>query len=455
MDGGDVLFKLPLPAASESERERDRQKALLIAKTLAALQPAAVNVGRSDLAAGADFLLQVGKETGLPWVSANLLGADGFRLFPAYRFAEWGGEKVAVIGLTSADPRRDRALGLQVANPVEAVRKTLAEIKGASLVLCVTDLGYEAEHALAREVPDIHLIVGGGQGARLLHTPIPVGDALLLRCADRGRQLGVLDLRAQGLAAWRKPADDTRVVEARAQLDAFRRQVEAGRTQNPPGAADPISGTFEALARQAASMGGAKAGYVGRIFQLAGDVPDDLAVAKEVAAYIAKYETTPAGAKGLPVQTLSGMPQGVAVSRPPPSSGKTPPPAGTVLPPTPGLGQYNAGTFSCRRCHVDVYSSWSQTAHAQSVSRLPPDQRGDRTCLECHGTRLEFPSQSSAEPFVGCETCHGKGSAHSGRGNIARQVGETVCRSCHKGFHSERKESFDYVRDYAQVRCDR
>ncbi len=101
------------------------------------------------------------------------------------------------------------------------------------------------------------------------------------------------------------------------------------------------------------------------------------------------------------------------------------------------------GSAACGDCHTKAFEKWQSTSHSHATDSLvkPPNSRGsiarhfDPECLSCHVTGWEpqqhYPFESgylSLEKtplltHVGCENCHGPGSAHvaaeDGTGNLS------------------------------------
>lgn len=91
------------------------------------------------------------------------------------------------------------------------------------------------------------------------------------------------------------------------------------------------------------------------------------------------------------------------------------------------------GSKACGECHTKAYRVWKETPHAKHATehivhppqRLQPPRHHDPECLSCHVTGWEPQSYflyeggwTSLEKTpqmknVGCENCHGPGSAHA------------------------------------------
>ncbi len=399
MDGGDALFKTPVLART-GDPERTRAQAVLVARALVRMGVAAVNVGRTDLAAGLGFLEQLGRDPGVPWVSANLSDPEGRRPFPAWRVVSAGGVRVGVVGLCRPDPGLDRIQGVRVEPAEPALRRALAELgdQGVDLVVCLSNLGLEAEKALARAVPGVAVIVGGGDYPYLAEPPV-VADTVILRASNRGRYLGVLDTDPAALARWRRPRSrqERRNLEARLgvvetelgrlgpgrQVRARRRALENEATRIRRRLAEPV------------------AEFEHRILVLDGRDGEDV----EIAGWVAAFE---------------GRPRPRAAVPPPPKSGQV----------------FFTGSAACRGCHPDRYRRWTRTRHAKAYRSLR-SKEAQGGCLACHAVRQRRTTGVVLEPVVGCEACHGPGGNHRGRGNVVSRPPPGTCARCHRGFHGE------------------
>ncbi len=68
------------------------------------------------------------------------------------------------------------------------------------------------------------------------------------------------------------------------------------------------------------------------------------------------------------------------------------------------------GSKKCRMCHLDIYRSWQSTTHARAMSVLTETQKAESNCARCHSTGTK--NDGSLIDNVGCEACHGPGSAY-------------------------------------------
>ena len=428
LDGGDALFSdTTLTHRPDAELLRDRAR--LIARSTVHAGLDAANVGRRDLAAGLEFATGLGAEPGVPWVSANLMRSDGSFPFPRWRTLERGGVRVLVTGAVIPDPQ-DPQLGLAPLPPEAALREVLQQAAAdgpVDLVVVLSTLGLPAERRLARAVPGLQIIVGGGDRQQWID-PVVEGDTAIFHAADRGRFLGVLDLDPATLATWRAP----RTPHMRQALEDQRAALALtlARTTDPA-QRQALEAQHLDLAARAARGDPPGTELAHRLVPLGPTIGED----PEVAGWVSRWKQFAARQQrptpGRPVGTPPGP-------RPAPTPGK---PSGTY-----------AGTGSCRPCHAAAYRAWSATPHARSYAALRGQPRAAE-CLECHASRLPRAGGTSLEPIVGCEACHGPGADHRGPGGILRAPAEATCRTCHRGHHPD--ETFVFSGDYEKIRCDR
>ncbi len=103
------------------------------------------------------------------------------------------------------------------------------------------------------------------------------------------------------------------------------------------------------------------------------------------------------------------------------------------------------GSEKCKECHDHQaeYDQWLTTDHAHAFGALKNvGSDRDPECVICHVSGLEYESgfvNEAKTPHlmgVGCENCHGPGSAHiQGQGKVLTTGPKTACNQCHTPEH--------------------
>jgi hypothetical protein len=142
------------------------------------------------------------------------------------------------------------------------------------------------------------------------------------------------------------------------------------------------------------------------------------------------------------------------------------------------------GVDGCKMCHKmkktgDQYDKWLNSAHAKAYEVLASDeakavatkagvegnpQEADQ-CLSCHVTAhgvdaARLDKKYKVEDGVGCESCHGPGSAYKSKKVMEDQTAavaaglivptEETCKTCHNEKSPTYKE-FDFAKAKAQI----
>jgi hypothetical protein len=124
-----------------------------------------------------------------------------------------------------------------------------------------------------------------------------------------------------------------------------------------------------------------------------------------------------------------------------------------VPPVSPGEMTY-AGTAACKTCHPAEHAQWKTTGHARAwETMVKTRQTGNLDCVVCHTTGFDRPGGprtiAGLETYVdvGCESCHGPGSAHVKEPKIAldhgKKVPERVCAECHRAQADQKPFNFE------------
>ena len=128
--------------------------------------------------------------------------------------------------------------------------------------------------------------------------------------------------------------------------------------------------------------------------------------------------------------------------------------------PAPEAGQpHFVGDEACRDCHAEAFPLWEKSKHHDALATLQKKGKGlHLECVGCHVTGWQQPSgvcridRLEGHGQVGCESCHGPGSAHvedpdtSGKVRLGKEP--KTCTGCHD---PENSPSFDFQKYLAQV----
>ena len=120
------------------------------------------------------------------------------------------------------------------------------------------------------------------------------------------------------------------------------------------------------------------------------------------------------------------------------------------------------GSETCAQCHAEAYEKY--IGHAEKARSFAEKvvAKGSmfgedrlRSCFPCHSTGFRKPggfmsiSETPGMDHVGCESCHGPGSAHveagGGPGLIEKRVDRMKCESCHGSGSDIREENFQLL----------
>lgn len=159
-----------------------------LAKVLADLGYQAVNVAAIDLETNAAAVRDLGRNSAVPLVSANVYTADKRqRMFRPYVVVQALGRRVGVTGVTST---RSESREFAVADPAESLKDVLASLAKESDVIVLLGAMDRASAAdLVAASPSIRLCILSGGGV-VDPLPLKVGGAYLLQAPMAGAGFG-------------------------------------------------------------------------------------------------------------------------------------------------------------------------------------------------------------------------------------------------------------------------
>jgi len=172
--------------------------------------------GNHEFDFGLENLKKFAARARFPLVSANIRnGAAGFPQLKPYVVLETKeGIKMAVFGLIQVEPASglpsthpDKVSGLRFSDPLQKALEMRKLRKGNNVFLALTHIGYDFDRELARQMPELDVIIGAHSHTRV-DPAEQVNGVLVAQAGSDNRFLGRVDLRLR----------DGRLVEKRGRL---------------------------------------------------------------------------------------------------------------------------------------------------------------------------------------------------------------------------------------------
>lgn len=183
----------------------------MIVELFNALGVDAAALGNHEFDLGLETLRELVGAARFPVLAENLVDSNGAResFVQGYCVLDAGGIRFGIIGLLTPDTprivRQDVGRALRVSDPVAACRRLLSEVvaAGAECLVVLSHLGIESDRALAAELPQLHVIVGGHSHTALLQPERTASGTVLAQAGARGRYLGRLEVLRQPAGGFR------------------------------------------------------------------------------------------------------------------------------------------------------------------------------------------------------------------------------------------------------------
>lgn len=180
--GGSALGSLSDSASTTGPYQRVKLTALL--NGMQTLGLAAHNIGGPETAFTAAELREMARETGVEWLSSNLLADDGKAVGSRVILLERGGLSIAVTGII--DPDRVVHSSWQAQDPTRAVLSAFKDHEAdVKVVLAYFDEGGLRE--LAKLLPEVDYVIGGPTGQSM--SPSRVGSVTVMSATNKGKFL--------------------------------------------------------------------------------------------------------------------------------------------------------------------------------------------------------------------------------------------------------------------------
>ncbi len=198
VDAGNLFCPRNLPA--DDQRDGFEKKARLFVNAYRKQSCEALGFGGNDLAAlGADFARLLEKDAGFPFISTNIVDADGKTFFKPGVIVERSGVKFGFLSL--ADPTTKLPAGLTVRPPVEATKEAVATLKGsgAEIIIVLSNLGKQDLEKVLAEVEGIDFALGDKHMSMPRHMESKA-NSLIVGAGQKGKYLNLITLNFTDLS---------------------------------------------------------------------------------------------------------------------------------------------------------------------------------------------------------------------------------------------------------------
>ncbi|HKU36619.1 MAG TPA: multiheme c-type cytochrome [Polyangiales bacterium] len=415
---GDVFFGNPPEGAVAGTDATTQEiwKAETVVDVLGKLGTAAVTPGPRDL--------RYGRET-----FDKLAARAKFRVLGGPT-ASWltsvGSTKVGLIGVNG------EASAAALSREVKQLRES-----GAQVVVALFSTDQRTGRRLAGAVEGVDFVVQGGLDSANTPPPSRAGQAVILRASHDGQGLVVADLYPRGgsgfedISAWSRREQTAalrgRIQELDGKIRGWERDPSVDRASLEQQRAKLATLRAEEKALQSPRTPAAAA-FDASYVELGPEVKPDADVAALMDAHDARLNDH----------------NRVAF-------------ANVRAPAAPSGGPHYVGSDGCKSCHGSAYAWWTETKHGHAYTTLETRHKQfNLSCVGCHVTGYNKPGgaavvQNEGLTHVGCESCHGPGSAHVDSPDtepapfITRSPAADVCKECHTPEHSDRFEFNTYV----------
>ncbi|OGP74220.1 MAG: hypothetical protein A2V86_13890 [Deltaproteobacteria bacterium RBG_16_49_23] len=447
LDTGNLLFRKP--SNTETKRKDALLRVDLLIQSYNEMGYDVVNVGEKDLMMGLRFLSEATQKAKFPFISANLIEKKTQKgIFSPYVIKEIAGLKIGVFGLL--DDQFNPALqeidpGLTLLDPITTSKAVIRGLRETcDLIILLSQLGESKDKRLAREHPQIDIILGGGGEAQKAVIE-RVNEIPIFRLEPRGGYLGRVDF---SLIDTKKPIK----FSVSSERDEIEKKMErlTGRSLQIK-AEMARSGKKEEMKIKELKFLELKQKEVEKALLVLEDknfykytaIPVQLAVEDDpkIMKGVEHYRAESAKLYKLKVIGLpeKGLSEKEMIARIPKESPFV-------------------GAITCKKCHEVNYRNWLKTKHARASQTIVASPKyAQEECLMCHSTgygKMAEYATVDEIPFylkgVQCESCHGKGKDHPGKGKMDRKVTLGVCRNCHT---KDQSPTFNYVAYLEKIGC--
>jgi hypothetical protein len=447
LDTGNLLFRKPLQ--TETKRRDALLRVDLLIQSYNEMGYDVVNVGEKDLMMGFRFLSDASQKAKFSLISANLVDKKtGKGILKPYVIKEITGLKIGIMGLLDDQfnpTLQEKDPGLTISEPLSTSKvhtKNLRE--SCDLIIVLSQLGESKDKKLAKENPQIDLILGGG-GESKRAVMERANEVPIYRLEPRGGYLGRIDY---SLVNTKKPikfliSSERDELEKRLErLISRSMQIKSDMARSGKREEMRIK-ELKFLETRQKELEKTLIAFEDKNFYRHTPIPvqlsvrDDPKISKGVENY--RAESAKLYKPKLVVEPGKELSEKEMLARIP----KTSP---------------FVGAISCKKCHEVNYRIWLKTKHAKASQTIVASPKyTQEECLICHSTGYgKISEYATVEeiPFylqgVQCESCHGEGKGHPGKGKIERKVTLGVCRNCHT---KDQSPTFNYMAYLEKIGC--
>jgi len=200
--------------------ELDRQRNKINLQAMEIIGYDAVGIGDSEFNFGRPVFDEELSRVRMPLISCNL---ESDKVVP-YILKRAGSKQIGITGLTSPSSAQ-KSGGLKIAGPLEALKKTVLELKQrkTDIIVVLSNLGEKEDLVLLKELPGMIDVLVAGSNRQNNDPATMVDSTLVLRPAWQGRKMvkavlvlkgeKIVDSRVDELRLSDKVADDKQIQE--------------------------------------------------------------------------------------------------------------------------------------------------------------------------------------------------------------------------------------------------
>lgn len=191
LDSGDLL-------SFDGDEKHDRT----MLNAMDALNYSAVNVGDQEFSNGFDFLSSNMSKLSIPWIASNLQSTGTIPIdIPRNRILHISGLNILVMGVIDPESfaffkRIYGDINLRAIDPEKAVidiHKRAMSHSRVDIVVLLSNLGFDQDRELAKEIDFIDIIIGGHSQHRFTR-PMVIENTIITQCGKNGQYIGHLEL---------------------------------------------------------------------------------------------------------------------------------------------------------------------------------------------------------------------------------------------------------------------